>query len=258
MDDFRSRIIALKEAAGKVVSEKTEEELRNIKLEAKQEAMRQERLRHDPRDIIFAKINDFAKKGYWEEIVTIHNNEKSGFIKQHALKSISSAVLVFLDNAKQQLKLVDLVKIELNNLVDVEAKNKTIVLMMQIADRAIDAYYRNKNSDALLDVAKTKQKDLRDKAGKVLVKLCGENFSMYYELIKLANASREYGEISFYAGSKLLEVLYSGRPLDPDFILRARKDFNYAQFQTFFYHLIESDTRKHLEIHKKVMAQHLS
>ncbi len=254
MDDIRKKIEELRRAANQVYVDKTNEILREQKMQLIQQRMQEERARKDPRDIIFEKINQLAKKGEWEEILQIYQQEKPGFIKEHALKSISTAANNILEQLKNNLQLDKLVRIEISQFINEEVKKNCINIINQIYDKFLNNYKNSKKTEQIEEVLKTNIKEVKNLAGKYLIEIYTSDPKFYVDLLKLANNSRIYGEISFNAGKKLLEIIYKNKEtLDPDFIVRFKKDFNHSQFLTFFYHLIDDETKSLIDKHKSTL-----
>ncbi|HOP49572.1 MAG TPA: hypothetical protein PK887_03000 [Ignavibacteriales bacterium] len=255
MDDLRKKIEEIKKAATQVYIDKTAEILREKKQELIQERLREERARKDPRDVIFEKINELAKKGEWQEIIIIYQNEKPGFIKEHALKSVSTAANNVLEKYKNNLQLDMLVKVEISQFINDEVKKNAVGIINQIYEKAINNYKNSKETENLEEVLKSNIKEVKNLAGKTLIEIYSSDQKYYVDLLKLSNNSRLFGDISFWAGKKLLEIVYleNAGTIDPDFIVRFKKEFNYSQFQTFFYHLIDSDVKKLIDKHKETI-----
>lgn len=254
MDDLKKKIEEIRKAATQVYIDKTSEIIREQKLQIIQNRMQEEKARRDPRDVIFEKINQLAKKGEWEEILQIYQNEKPGFIKEHALKSISTAANNILEQHKNNLQLDKLVKIEISQFINEEVKKNCITIINQIYEKALNNYKQSKKVEQIEEVLKTNIKEVKNLAGNYLIELFSSDPKYYVDLIKLANNSRIYGEISFKAGKRLLEIVYKEKlDLDPDFIVRLKKEFNVSQFQTFFYHLIDNELKDLINKHKSTL-----
>ena len=161
MDDIRKKIEELRRAANQVYVDKTNEILREQKMQLIQQRMQEERARKDPRDIIFEKINQLAKKGEWEEILQIYQQEKPGFIKEHALKSISTAANNILEQLKNNLQLDKLVRIEISQFINEEVKKNCINIINQIYDKSLNNY---KNSKKTEQIEQTKREYIREAA----------------------------------------------------------------------------------------------
>lgn len=254
MDDLKKKIEELKKAATQVYIDKTSEIIREQKLQIIQQRMQEEKARKDPRDAVFEKINQLAKKGEWEEIIQIYQNEKPGFIKEHALKSISTAANNILEHNKNNLQLDKLVRIEISQFVNEEVKKNCITIINQIYEKALNNYRQAKKVEQIEEVLKTNIKEVKNLAGNYLIEIFSSDSKYYIDLIKLANNSRVYGDISFKAGKRLLEIVYKEKQdLDPDFVVRLKKEFNVSQFQTFFYHLIDDELKDMINKHKSTL-----